>query len=132
MTKERTMQLEHVGLNIEGAKEMVAWYREHLGMPIHREGHDPVYVAYFGEAPTLLEVYDNPAAPYFSTANLAPLTFHLAWYSNDLAADRDRLVAAGAVHIDGEPDAQGHGLLMLRCPWGLPVQLCNRYPPLVA
>ena len=125
------MQIEHLGMNIKDAQAMVAWYREHLEMPIHVERTDPIYVAFFGEAPSLLEVYDNPEHPYLKMEGNTPLTFHIAFFSQDLSKDRERLVKAGARHIDGEPDEEGYGLVMLQCPWGLAIQLCHRKTPLM-
>ena len=125
------MDIEHLGMNLAGAADMVAWYREHLGMPVHVEQTEPVYVAFFGEGPTLLEVYDNPEVPYFDPSALSPRAFHLAFHSRDLFGDRDRLVQAGAKAFADESDPDGHGLLMLVCPWGLPLQLAHRREPLI-
>lgn len=124
------MKIEHIALNLNDAEGMVHWYRDHCGMPIHREHHGAVYVAFLGEPPSLLEVYRNPKAPWFATDGLTPLTFHLALYSDDPAADRQRLEAAGASYIEGGCNKDGNGLVMMRCPWGIPLQLCRRPVPL--
>ncbi len=134
------MQIEHLALNIKDARAFVRWYNENLGMPIHVElepvkdgSGDAEYVAFLGEAPGLLEIYHNPTQPMLDLANEHPLTIHLAFVSTDLVGDRDRLVGAGATLLEGEPDPDtGHGLLMLRCPYGLPIQLCNRPHPLAS
>ena len=127
------MQIEHLALNLEQAEAAVTWYHRHLGMPIHRQQQEPLYAAFLGEPPGLLEIYCNPSYPLAEPKTWHCLTLHLALTSTDLAADRDRLLAAGASlvpeHCDG-PDADGYGVLMLRCPWGLPLQLCRRREPL--
>lgn len=120
------MRIEHFALNVTGAKDMVHWYHKHLAMPIHVENDGDVYVAFIGEAPGVLEIYENTTQAALPFADQHPLTLHIAFNSTDLNNDRDRLLAAGAEFIEGEADEEGYGLMMLRCPWGIAVQLCNR------
>ncbi len=125
------MKLEHLALNVPDSKAMTDWYRDVLGMPIHVERFEPIHCAFLGEPPTLIELYSNPAAPCLSLSEIAPLSLHLALESEDLQTDLARLVDAGAVHLEGEADDDGYGLIFLRCPWGLGLQLCKRETPLV-
>jgi catechol 2,3-dioxygenase-like lactoylglutathione lyase family enzyme len=120
------MKIEHLAMNIRDAEGMAHWYKEHLGMPIWLERHEPIYVAFIGEPPSLLEIYDNPAGPALDPAQLQAMTLHLAFYSEHVQEDRVRLEDAGAAWLEGESDDEGHGLVMMRCPWGLTIQLCNR------
>lgn len=125
------MRLEHLAFNIADAPAMATWYVQHLGMPMVRESHNPNYCAFLGEGQCLLEIYCNPAHPFWDPQRLDPITLHVALLSLDLRADINRLVGAGATLLSGEPDAQGYGLIFLRCPWGLPLQLCRRLQPLI-
>ena len=120
------MRIEHMALNVVDAKVMVHWYHQYLEMPIHIENDNEVYVAFIGEAPGIMEIYYNPAADCLPLKDLHHLSLHVAFASQQLQADRDRLLAAGASFIEGEIDDEGYGILMLRCPWGLCVQLCKR------
>ena len=120
------MRIEHFALNVAGAREMVQWYHQHLQMPIHVEHDAETYVAFIGEAPGVLEIYENKQAACLSFEDMHQLTLHIAFASNNLAVDRDRLLHNGATFIEGEIDDEGYGLLMLRCPWGIAVQLCRR------
>lgn len=120
------MRIEHLALNLDAAPAVVAWYSRNLAMPIQQETRSPIYVAFLGEPPGLLEIYNNPRQPRLVPAAWDPLTLHLAFTSDDLAGDQARLITAGATHLEGQPDADGYGLLFLRCPWGLPLQLCRR------
>ena len=96
---------------------MVAWYNEYCRMPIWHEGHADVYVGFLGVPPSLVEIYNNPDRPYLLPGDIDPATIHLAFQSNDLVADRDRLIAAGATLIEkGCPLSDGYGLLMLSVP----------------
>jgi len=124
------MKIEHLALNVPDSKAMTDWYRDVLGMPVHVERFDPIHCAFLGEPPTLIELYHNPKAPCLPLSDIAPLSLHLALVSEDLAADTARLCEAGAVHLEGEPDPNGFGLVFLRCPWGLVLQLCRREHPL--
>ena len=55
-----------------------------------------------------------------------PMRFHLAFAAGDPDAARAALVAAGATFVEEQALADGSRLLMLRDPWGLPLQLCKR------
>ena len=67
------------------------------------------------------------AVPDFAAAH--PLCFHVALYSLDARADCARFLAAGATHVLDEPQPDGSLLIMLRDPWGIPLQLCQRAQP---
>jgi hypothetical protein len=58
-----------------------------------------------------------------------PLNFHFAVYTRDAKAERQRLERAGASTFleDALPD--GSLLIMMRDPWGVPLQLCQRAKP---
>lgn len=124
------MRIEHLAFNVRQAPEMIRWYEEHLGMPIHFLSEEPVYVAFLGEAPGIIELYNNPEKPYLDLMNLHHSAFHLAFYSDDLREDLNRLIAAGASVIDDEIDEEGNGTPFLRCPYGLPLQFVKRKKPI--
>jgi hypothetical protein len=64
-------------------------------------------------------------------ANVHPINLHFAFASNDIAADRARLIAAGASPI-GEitTTAAGDQLAFFRTPWQVPLQFVQRRKPL--
>ena len=52
---------------------------------------------------------------------------HVAFWADDVAATRRRLMAAGATsETDVQANAAGDELAMLRDPWGLGLQLVRR------
>jgi len=125
------MRIEHLALNAKEAPAMIKWYKEHMGMPIHVLSESPVYVAFLGEAPGIMEIYNNPEKPYLDLPNLHHSAFHLAFTSEDLLADIKRLEDAGATLIDDDGmDEEGFGTPFLRCPFGLPLQLVRRKAPI--
>jgi glyoxylase I family protein len=61
-----------------------------------------------------------------------PLLLHLAFRANDVAAERARLIAAGATPVgDVMTNETGDTVAMLRDPWGLAVQLVKRIDPMI-
>ena len=129
------LNLEHVACNVTDPVAMAAWYVEHLGMRVVRRVQTPPYMHFLADANSraVIEIYTNPTAdPVPDYAAMHPLRFHLAFAAPDPDAARAALVAAGATFVDEQTLADGSRLLMLRDPWGLPLQLCKRTTPLLA
>jgi predicted enzyme related to lactoylglutathione lyase len=55
--------------------------------------------------------------------------FHFAVVAADARAECRRLEKAGARLFLEEPQPDGSMLIMMRDPWGVPVQLCQRAKP---
>ena len=125
------MIFEHFALNVREPLAQVRWYVEHLGFQIVNGREDPPFTHFLadGSGRTVVELYHNPDASVPDQEATDPVNFHFAMVSADAAADRSRLEAAGArfVREDSHPD--GSVLVMLRDPWGLPLQLCQRAEP---
>jgi uncharacterized glyoxalase superfamily protein PhnB len=82
----------------------------------------------------MFEIYNNPASKMPDYAAVDPLAFHLAFVSDDLRRDRDRLVKAGAtvaVEVGAVPLPGGDAMEILRDPWGVPLQLVHRAQPML-
>jgi glyoxylase I family protein len=94
---------------------------------------NPPYMHFVAdENGSMLELYNNPAAPLPDYANMHPANLHIAFASDAIEEDRARLIDAGAVAI-GEitTSAAGDRLAFLRTPWQVPFQLVQRRHPLV-
>ena len=76
-----------------------------------------------------LELYSNPVAPYPDYAAAHPQVMHVAFYAPDAAAVQARLLAAGAKPFSDDTLDDGSRLIVVRCPWGVAVQLCQRAQP---
>ncbi len=129
------LNVEHVACNVSDPVAMAAWYVEHLGMRVVRRIQAPPYIHFLADANgrAVIEIYTNPTAdPVPDYAAMHPMRFHLAFAAPDPDAARAALVAAGATFVDEQTLADGSRLLMLRDPWGLPLQLCKRTTPLLA
>ncbi len=128
------MKIEHLALNVPDPLNMARWYVEHLGMTVKRRTMEPPYAHFLADdsGTVMLEIYGNKDAPAFDLPQVQPPALHLAFLSNDLAADVKRLTAAGATIVaDVHSMATGDTFAMLRDPWGVPVQLVKRKTPMI-
>lgn len=127
------MKIEHFAFNVEDPVGMSQWYVTHLGMNIVRMDKNPPFTTFLadGSGQVMIEFYNNPADAVPDYRNMDPLIVHLAFVSEDPSVDKERLIEAGAqladeIHLD-----DGSHLLMLRDPWGFPIQFCKRGTPML-
>jgi glyoxylase I family protein len=125
------MKFEHFALNVPDVRAMSRWYVEHAGLQILRQREDAPYTHFLGDdtGRVFIELYSNPAATYPSYATQHPLVLHFALFSTDAAADRARMEKAGATFFVEDTGADGTRLIMMRDPWGVALQLCQRGKP---
>jgi glyoxylase I family protein len=128
------MRFEHFALNVPDARASVDWYTNHLGLRIARSKPDAPYTTFLSDDTdrVIMEVYTNTAAPVPDYASIHPLCFHVAFETDDPNATRMRLLAAGAASAYEESLPDGSFLVMLRDPWGIPLQLVHRVTPFPA
>ncbi len=128
------MKIEHVALYVAEPVAVARWYSDHLAMRVVRSGGAPSHTHFLADSTgsTVLEIQTG-ALPAPDYASLDPTLLHVALATDDVAATRRRLLAAGATAV-GEitTAASGDELAMLRDPWGLAIQLVRRSRPLVA
>ncbi len=124
------MRIEHLAVNVNNPVKLAEWYVRHLGLRILRQAGSGYFLGDDGGR-TVLEVYHNPAAPVADFAAWPPPTFHIALNAEDVAAERQRLIAAGG-RADGEVSVSGAGdtLAIVRDPAGIALQLIHRRTPL--
>jgi glyoxylase I family protein len=126
------MKLEHVAINVSDPKALAAWFADNFGMRIVMAQDEAPFMHFVtDDSGSMLEFYHNPAAPLPDYANIDPVNLHIAFASNDIAADRERLLAAGASPV-GEinTNATGAKLAFFRAPNQVPFQLVQRLRPL--
>lgn len=128
------MKLEHVAINIPEPAKAAAWWAENLGMEIVLESDESPYMHFVADTPrqSMLEFYNNPAAPMPNYAEMNPFNLHIAFTSADIEADRQTLLDAGATSVgDITTNPDGTRLAFLRDPWDVPFQLVQRAKPLI-
>ena len=128
------MRIEHLALNVAGPLEMARWYVEHLGFIVQRRVMEPPWAHFLTDetGKVMLEIYSRTDIALPDYAATHPGTLHLALVSNDLAADRDRLLKAGCTPEGNiTPLPGGDEMTFLRDPWGLCLQLVKRVQPML-
>ena len=126
------MRLEHCALQVTDPVAMADWYVKNLGCEIARAEGPPGFGRFLAAGPVLIEIYQHTVCAPPNYGAMHPQQLHLAFVSDDLKADRDRLLAAGAKMTDDFfLNAVGDQLVMLRDPWGVPLQLVKRTTPML-
>ncbi len=122
------MVFEHFALNVANVEAVSTWYCTHLGLSITSQQKDKPYMTFLadGSGRVIMEFYSRNDAPMQEFAQVHPLTFHVAFVSEDAETDKKRLQTAGAHFVEDIHKEDGSHLVMLRDPWGMPLQLCQR------
>ena len=80
----------------------------------------------------MLELYNNPESKVPDYKSMDPLSLHIAFHVDDVAAVRRQLIAAGATaHNEVATTPAGDAITMLRDPWGVPIQFVTRAKPML-
>ena len=128
------MHIEHIALNVPDPVRMAAWYVEHLNLRVLRKQEQAPFTHFVADESgrVVLELYCHTKAAMPNYAAFDPLTLHLAFKADDVALQRQRLVAAGAT-LAGEIITTESGDLMtfVRDPWNVTIQLVKRVKPLL-
>jgi len=126
------MQFEHLALNVPDPRAMGRWYVENLQMRLVRSWDEPPYGRFLADATgrVVLELFCDPNAPVPDYRALDPQTLHVAFATANAAEARRRLEAAGAALVSDRPLPSGTTLIMMRDPWGVALQLCQRPEPM--
>lgn len=118
------MKLEHVAIDVGEPEELITWWCDNLGF--RRSAPGSAFI--IDDSGIMgLEIYrtgETPVAPDYK--KMDAMTLHIAFVSEDVKADADRLVAAGAVLETLKLDVPSFHMAILRDPWGVAIQLCKR------
>lgn len=126
------MKFEHLGINVPDPRAMASWYVKHFNMKIVRSMNDDPYTRFLADdsGRVCLELYANKTIEIPDYTKQHPLRFHLAFEITNPEKFSAVLIADGATFFEEiRPDESSH-LVMLRDPWGVPLQLCKRSAPL--
>ncbi len=127
------MTLEHLALNVPDPAAAAAWYAENLGLRVAKVIPGAPFIHFLADdGGSLIELYNNPAGAVPDYPAMNPYTLHLAFTVGDIAAEHQRLLAAGAGSAGAiAPTPTGDLLVFLRDPWGVPLQLVQRNAPVL-
>lgn len=127
-------KLEHVALNVSDPVAIAAWYERNMGLKVVRkiEAANNTHFLADCSGTIMIEIYNNPPDQVPAYSTMDPLLIHLGFVSADPTADKNTLLRAGATLVDEMHLPDGSHLVMMRDPWGLPIQLCQRGKPMLA
>ena len=126
------MIFEHLAFNVADPVAVAAWYCEHCGLRLVRHAPERAQTHFLADdGATVIEIYCNPPDNVPDYGSMHPLLFHLAIKSSDAVADSKRLAAAGAMIVEEVRLDDGSHLVMMRDPWGLALQVCQRVTSLL-
>lgn len=122
------MVFEHFALNVADIDAVVDWYCGHLGLTITSQQKESPFMTFLADSSgrVIIEFYQREDELAQDFKQRHPLTFHVAFVSDNAEADKQRLLIAGASFVEDVHKADGSHLVMLRDPWGMPLQLCER------
>ena len=127
------MIFEHFALNVSNPVEMGDWYVNNLEMKIVKSIDKATFARFLADKTgrVVLELYSNNSARIPEYKNAHPLEFHFAFMVEDASFLRDKLLNAGATLEEELKLDDGSHLVMLRDPFGVPLQLCKRGTPMM-
>jgi catechol 2,3-dioxygenase-like lactoylglutathione lyase family enzyme len=123
------LYMEHLALNVAESRTRAQWYKDYCGMVIVRESPPPVSRVFIADAGKnmMFELYQQQEYPVIDFTTISHMSIHIAFMVDDIQAAKSTLVAAGAKVVDDvTKTASGDFVLMLRDPWGLPIQFVKR------
>ncbi len=122
------MIFEHFAINVNNVDAVVKWYVSHLGLKVVSQQKELPFMTFLADSSNrvIMELYQRPDAMMTNFTIQHQLTFHVAFVSENAQKDNDRLQAEGATFIEEVHKEGGSHLVMLRDPWGMPLQLCER------
>jgi glyoxylase I family protein len=125
------MKFEHFALNVPDARAQSKWYVDHVGFKILRQREEIPYTHFLADdtGRVVVELYTNTTQPFLNFSGNHPLLFHFAVVAKEAIAERRRLEQAGATLLTEETLPDGTILVMMRDPWNVPLQLCQRATP---
>lgn len=125
------MKFEHYAINVEDSVKVADWYSEHCGLKAVVALKDAPYTRFLADdtGRVFIEIYSNPAAPVPDYSQMSHFQYHLAFAVSDVEAEKERLLAAGCSYVEEVNPEEGTRLIMLRDPFGIALQLCQRAHP---
>ena len=125
------MVFEHIALNVKNIQDIKNWYVANVGLKVVSEQTEAPFMTFLEDSTgrVILELYHRPEEEITDFETKHPLTFHMAFVSQNAEKDKIRLMDKGASFVEEIKKVDGSYLVMLRDPWGMPLQICHRTKP---
>jgi glyoxylase I family protein len=129
-----SMRPEHIAFNVDDPIAQAKWFVDNMGFKIMYKGNPPGNTRFVSDAGEnmMIELYYNKDYPVLDFSKLNHLTIHLAFMADSIESAKKKLLGAGAILVeDITKTPSGDLVLMLRNPWGLPIQFVQRAKPML-
>jgi len=129
MLKSGGLRFEHLALNVADPQSAANWYVENLGMKVVRHSGAPSFTNFVAddEKHMMIELSANTAAPILDLSKFNTVSLHFAFVVDDVRSLRTGLIEAGATLAEEIRETNaGDQVLVLRDPWGFPIQFIKR------
>lgn len=122
------MVFEHFALNVNNVAAVVAWYVSNVELKVVHQQKELPFMTFLADSSdrVVLELYQKSEETMTNFQSQHPATFHVAFVSENAKKDSERLQQEGAALVEEVSLPDGGLLVMLRDPWGMPLQLCQR------
>lgn len=122
------MMFEHFAINVANPQQMAEWYVKNLNMEICKSMVEAPYTHFLADhtGRLVMEIYANENAEIPDYQKEHPLRFHMAFASENAEQMKNKLVNEGATVFEELKPNEGTQLVMLRDPFGVPLQICQR------
>jgi len=129
------VRFEHIAFHVLDPVATAKWYTDNLGMKIVRVDGNPINIVFVADSIThmMVEFFRATNYPLFEPTKINPMSLHLAFSTPNIVETQKKLVDGGATIIDSlRKTVSGDQVLMLRDPWGLPLQFAERVKPMIS
>ncbi|WP_067031576.1 VOC family protein [Allomuricauda sp. CP2A] len=125
------MIFEHFAVNVADAVSVVEWYESNMGLKARVADKKTPFMTFLEDSTgrVVIELYQRSDAPVTDFSKENSLSFHVAFVSENAEQDKKRLLENGATFEVEVNLEDGSHIVMLRDPWGMPLQLCQRANP---
>ncbi len=134
MFKNTGIRMEHLEFNVSDTHKKAEWYEKNLGMKVMREGGAPTFNMFISdpEHNMMMELNQNKDYPVLDFWKISHMAFHFAFMVDDIQAAKKNLIAGGAQLVDDITKTPGGDyVMMMRDPWGEPIQIVHRADPML-
>ena len=132
--KYSDLRPDHLELNVVDTREKAKWYVDNLNFKIISHSDGPSYNMFISDTDEniMLELNQDSNSPMLEFDKIDYNSFHLAFSVEDMVSIKEKLIKAGAkLAEDIKRTAVGDQILMLRDPWGQPIQFVKRAKPML-
>ena len=122
------MIFEHFAINVPDPLAIANWYVNNVGLTIVRQQTQAPFITFLADKTgrVIMELYYRPEQTIMNFRGQHSLTFHFAMETSNAETEKNRLLQMGATFFEEQQLNDGSHLVILRDPWGICLQICQR------